>query len=179
MLVPPPGAGHLVEIVDDPREHRLLAGPRPAHPQVIVVQLQPAVGAVMRHYQHGLGVGDRAETRAQEQAVGLARMLGQFVRDAPVGVMAEGRRQRHDLRQHGGDRAGNCAFFDHEAVVARGANPAIDHAGDGRPHRRPVGTARIVRRGVPAHADAVDGNIAIITEGEEVAVAGEAFAQAR
>jgi hypothetical protein len=107
-------------------------------------------------------------------------VLAYLVGDACVRVAAEcGGGGRHDQRQEHREPARDRSLFDHIALVARHARTPVDHAGDRRPDRRPVASRPVIGGRRAPHTDAVDRNIAIVAEGEKIAVAGEALAELR
>ena len=71
-----------------------------------------------------------------------------------------------------GQRAGNGTLFHNHAVLQRGLIANVNHAGDARAHRRNFAGLAV------AEADAVHLLAAVITEAQDVAVAGKPLAQA-
>ena len=138
----------------------------------LVVEPDAALAVVVAHDEVGLRAMDRALIGPEHKALALARPLLERVEKPLVHVLAEARRASgHERRQHGCQAGRDRSLLDHHAVLEPLGVAQIDEAGDAGPDGTRLGGGRV------ADADAVDGNVVVVGEGQDVAVAGEALAE--
>ena len=157
----------------DLAEYALARHAGPLHLDVAIAENDAAAAIVVCHHEIGRGVVHRAAPGAEQETVELARLLAHRVDHAAVGVATEELRGDRERRgQDLGEARGQNALFDDHAVLEPPGAAQIDGTGDTRPRRLHARARRI------ANADGVHRQIAIVGEREDVAVAGEAFAEA-
>ena len=165
--------GRFSHHVLDPAEHGLFADARPPDAQPVLFQHQAAARVVVGHDQVSQRMAKSPVVGAPSEALDLAgRSLQAVGRGVVLVPLKDGGGRGKELGRGGAECPGDHALFDDDPLVELGAGTEVDQAGDGGAD----GRLPVVR--VPAGpADAVDLGVPVVTEGEDVAVAGEALAQ--
>src|SRR5580658_291011 len=162
------GNGSLVKVIIVCYELRLCANAWPMDASPVIFENDLTAFVVVRHDQIGLRVLDSSVVRAEEEAVDFSSGLGGKLRAVSGEILSEpGRHQRQGWRDQRAQRAGDGSFFYDETIGHSRLVSHVDYSGDTRPHWAAAGRRKI------AESYAADGVVAVITEAEHVAVAGE------